>query len=551
MYIESIPTKTSTGKISHICTLLRESYREDGKVKTRTIANLTHCKPEEVEAMRLALAHKKDLRVLGSIKEVKLEQGLSMGAIWLVYQIARRLGIEKALGTDRTGKLAIWQVIARVIDRGSRLSAVRLATSHALCDMLGIRDSFNEDNLYTNLKWLSDQQSKIEKRLCKIRRKGVKPELFLYDVTSSYLEGEHHELGNWGYNRDGKKGKLQVVVGLLCDEDGDPVSVELFEGNTNDLKTFGNQIKKAAHVFSCERITFVGDRGMIKSTQIEELTDADFDYITAIGKSQIEKFLKTGVFQLDLFENQVCELEHNSVRYVLRRNPQRAKEMAATRAGKAATIQTLVQDRNQYLKEHKRAWESAALKKVQKKIDRLKVGNWLSVKADARTLSLVNDDDVLAEMSKLDGCYVIKSNLPKTFDKQTLHDRYKDLAKVEHAFRTCKTGLLELRPWHVRTEKSSRGHAFVVMLSYLIIHYLEQAWKDVDLTIEEGLSRLCQLCSIKVTLQNGGSCHQIPIPRDDQAQLLTAANIPLPPVLPHLGTIVGSRKKLKNDTISG
>ena len=193
-------------------------------------------------AMRLALKHKKNLGVLGSIKDIELTQGLSVGAIWLVYQIARRLGIEKALGTDRPGQLALWQVVARVIDRGSRLSAIRLGSSHALADMLGIRESFNEEHLYANLKWLSNHQSDLEKKLCKFRRKGVKPELFLYDVTSSYLEGMCHELGDWGYDRDGKKSKLQVVVGLLCDESGDPVSVELFQGNTNDLKTFGMYI---------------------------------------------------------------------------------------------------------------------------------------------------------------------------------------------------------------------------------------------------------------------------------------------------------------------
>ena len=285
--------------------------------------------------------------------------------------------------------------------------------------------------MYANLKWLSDQQSKVEKRLCKIRRKGIKPELFLYDVTSSYLEGEHHELGDWGYSRDGKKSKLQVVVGLLCDESGDPLSVELFQGNTNDLKTFGSQVKKAARVFGCERITFVGDRGMIKSSQIKDLTDSNFNYITAINKVQIETFLKTGVFQLDLFEDQVCEIEHKGIRYVLRRNPQRAKEMAATRAGKEATIKKLVQNRNQYLSEHKRAWESAALKKVQKKVGRLKVGNWLSVKANERTLSLVKDEDVLAEISKLDGCYVIKSDLSKEVGKQILHDRYNNVPNLQ------------------------------------------------------------------------------------------------------------------------
>ncbi len=546
MYIESINTKTSTGKISHVCTLLRESYRKDGRVKTRTITNLTHCNPDEVKAMKLALKHKKNLIVLKSTKDIELKQGRSVGAAWLVYQLAKRLGIEKALGKNKPGQLALWQVIARVINRGSRLSAVRLAESHELCDILNIRESFNEDDLYANLKWLTEQQSRIEKRLCRIRRKGLKPELFLYDVTSSYLEGSQHELGDWGYQRDGKKGKQQIVVGLLCDESGDPVSVELFQGNSSDLKTFSNQVKKAASVFNCQRVTFVGDRGMIKSKQIEELGASDFNYITAISKVQIETFLKSGVFQLDLFEEQICEVEYDGIRYVLRRNPQRAKEMTATRAAKEAKIENLAQDRNQYLADHKRAWVSTALRRIRTKIERLKMDKWLSIKASGRTLSLVKDEAKLVEISKLDGCYVIKSDLPKEIDKQILHDRYKDLAKVEHAFRICKTGLLELRPWYVWTTKSSRGHALIVMLSYLITRQLELAWKNIDLTVKEGLNCLSQICSMKMAIKGGKFCHQIPQPREDQIQLLESVDVRLPEVLPHLGTIVASRKKLKS-----
>ena len=153
MYITEIKTKTKKGKISHLCTLLRESYREEGKVKNRTIANLTHCTDAEKTAIKLALKYKDDLTVLGSLKNsVELEQGKSVGAVWLIYEVARRLGIEKALGTTREGKLALWQVIARVIYQGSRLSAVRLAQVHDACDILGISEGFTEDHLYKNIR---------------------------------------------------------------------------------------------------------------------------------------------------------------------------------------------------------------------------------------------------------------------------------------------------------------------------------------------------------------------------------------------------------------
>lgn len=282
MYITQTTAPSKSGQ-PYTCTLLRESYREGGVVKNRTIANLSHCKPEEIAALHLALQHKDNLAELGSIVEsVRLQEGLSIGAVWTIYTVAKRLGIEKVLGSERAGKLALWQVIARTLDQGSRLSAVRLAQTHAGCDILGLSRGFDENDLYDNLGWLQEHQVEIEQRLFKTRychkrqqEKKKVPELFLYDVTSSYFEGVCNALSDWGYSRDGKKGKKQVVVGLLCDEAGEPLSVEVFRGNTSDLKTFRNQIAKIAQRFGCQRVTMVGDRGMIKSAQIQQLKEVE------------------------------------------------------------------------------------------------------------------------------------------------------------------------------------------------------------------------------------------------------------------------------------
>ncbi len=205
--------------------------------------------------------------------------------------------------------------------------------------MVGFKRGFCEDNLYENLSWLAENQESIEKRLFALRRGQSKPELFLYDVTSSYLEGDQNALADWGYNRDKKRGKKQIVIGLLCDDQGEPVSAEVFTGNTLDPQTFGAQVKKVAERFGCERVTVVGDRGMIKTAQVEDLTEVGFHYITAITKPQIRSLIKKGVFQLELFDQQLCEIKDNGVRYVLRRNPLRAKEMAATRDSKLAALQ--------------------------------------------------------------------------------------------------------------------------------------------------------------------------------------------------------------------
>jgi hypothetical protein len=318
---------------------LRETYREGGKVKNRTLANLSHCTPGEIEAIRLALAHKGALSVLGSLPEaVEIREGLSIGAAWLVYRVARRLGIERALGTQRAGKMALWQVRARVIDPGSRLSAVRLAQTHAACDILGL-GGFDENDLYENLGWRAAHQRAIEKRLFTVRRVGQKPLLFFYDVTSSYLEGERNELAAGGYNRDKKTGKQQMVIGLLCDEGREPVAPEVFQGNPLDFATLGLQVKKIAGVLGCQQVTGVGDRGMMKSGQLEELVQAGFHYITALTKAQIRAWLRQGGLRLEGFREQVGEVIQVGIRYVLRRNPQRAAERAATRRAKRERIE--------------------------------------------------------------------------------------------------------------------------------------------------------------------------------------------------------------------
>jgi hypothetical protein len=548
MYITQTTSSSKSGQ-PYLCTLLRESYRQGGVVKNRTIANLSHCKPEEIAAIRLALEHKENLAELGSIEDsVRLQEGLSVGAVWTVYTIAKRLGIEKALGTERAGKLALWQVVARTMDQGSRLSAVRLAQTHAACDIFGMSRGFDENDLYDNLGWLAEHQEQIELSLFRTRRKGKeKPsELFLYDVTSSYFEGVCNALADWGYNRDGKKGKKQVVLGMLCDEAGDPVSVEVFRGNTSDVKTFAHQIAKVADRFGCKRVTMVGDRGMIKSAQIQQLKETEgFHYITALTKPQIETLIQKGVVQLSWFDEKICEVESDGIRYVLRRNPQRVEDLKRSRQDKHASVSRLLRKKNGYLAEHARAKVDIAQRDVTSKIVQLKLDGWLKVVPADRELRLQEDREALEEASQLDGCYVVKSDLPREYaDAQTLHDRYKDLALVEQAFRTSKTVHLEMRPWYVHKENNTRGHALVVMLAYLIARYLRQAWEALDLTVEEGLNQLATLCATQILVKDEIRCNQIPVPRELSQSLLKAADIHLPTALPCLGARVVTRRKL-------
>ena len=469
-----------------------------------------------------------------------------MGATWAIYQVARSLGMDKALGSDHQGKLALWQVIARVIDQGSRLSSVRLAHTLSGPEIIGFKEGFNEDDLYQNLTWLAENQAKIEKRLFKDRRKE-RPRLFLYDVTSSYLEGEHNELADYGYNRDKKRGKKQIAIGLLADAEGEPVATQVFTGNTTDLSTFSDQIKKAASEFGCEQVTFVGDKGMIKSGQIEELAAARFHYITSITKAQIRSLIKSGQFQLEVFEDTLCEVQVDGVRYVLRKNPKRALEMKENRASKLAALQKLTDEQNKYLAEHARADQHVARQKVLEKCGRLNMGKFVTITAKDRKIKIEVDEEYMAEVAELDGCYAIKTDLPaKDADKKTIHDRYKDLAMVETGFRTFKTTHLEVRPVYVCKGANTRGHVLVVMLAYLIVRYLKKAWFALDLTVEEGIDSLQRLCATKVTLKQGGSCLRVPDPDDMNGKLLAALKVEPPKMLPKSSVCVASKKKLSD-----
>lgn len=552
MHIQRV--KSKQGKKTYEQILLRESYREPGAkrsaVKKRTLLNLTKYPPQIIQAFELALKHRGDLSVLTSMEDIALEQGPSVGAVFAILEVARQLRIEKVLGTHQNGKMALWQVIARVHSQGSRLSSVRLAKNTAAADIVGFKNGFCEDNLYENLAWLAENQEDIEKRLFASRRDQNKPELFLYDVTSSYLEGDQNALANWGYNRDKKRGKKQIVIGLLCDEHGEPVSVEVFTGNTPDPQTFGAQVQKVAERFGCQTVTFVGDRGMIKSAQVKDLAKSGFHYITAITKPQIRSLIKKGVFQLELFDEQLCEIQDNGVRYVLRRNPVRAKEMAASRASKLGALQTLAAEQNRYLAEHPRADEYKAWKKVSDKDTKLRLSAIVTVTASDRHINVDVDTEYMAYLAELDGCYVIKSDLPEeTADKELIHDRYKDLAMVETAFRTCKTTHLEVRPVFVRTEANTRGHVLVVMLAYLIVRALKRAWKDFDLTVEEGLKELDKICAMNLSVKGGEACLRIPEPSPTARELLDALDVKLPQFFPKSKARVDTKRKLHSRSI--
>ncbi len=551
MFIAEVVSKGKRGK-AYTSILLRESYRVGAAVKSKTLAVLTHLPAPLLAAVRRALAQPLDsLAQLtdGADAPLRLRPAESFGALWTVDQVAQRLGLKAALGVTRAAELGYWQVLARVLRPGSSLLAmVRLATTCAAAALLGWRRPFTEDDLYANGTWLEGRHALIERRLWQARPAPPKDQLFLYDVTSSYLEGEYNALAAWGYNRDRKNGKKQVVVGLLTDSQGEPVSIQVYQGNTSDLKTFGQQVHKLKAELGCAGVTLVGDRGMIRTDQKAVAQKAQFHFITALTRPQIEKLLDQRVLQLELFDNAVQEvLAEDGRRFVLRRNPVRQAELQKARQQKQATLTVALAQANDYLATHPRAKVATQQRRLAARLASLKVAGWLTLTVDQRRLVLTCDGAALETAAQLDGCYVVETDLPTAHaDAQTIHDRYKDLAGVERDFRTLKTGHLEVRPWFVCTADNTQAHALTAMLALKVRRHLERAWWSLEVTVEEGLRELETLCVLELIAPQTGQvvARHVPTPSARQQQLLDALQLVLPATVPAAKVVVGTRKKI-------
>ena len=549
MHIDSASRTSPNGQV-YTRHLLRTSFRKNGKVKKSTIANLSHCSKEEIDAIKLALKHKKDLNSLGTLsKDVSIKQGSSFGATYILNEVAKKIGLTKILGNSQEGKLCLWQVIARTMNQGSRLSAVRLAQHHNATSILGLK-GFNEDHLYKNLDWASEHQGDIEQALMNHRSQKSQG-YYLYDITSSYLEGDQNELANWGYNRDKKNGKMQIVIGLLCDSEGIPLSIEVFDGSTADCKTVGDQMKKISDQWGCESITLVGDKGMIQGPQIKSIEESGHKFITTIAKDQIEKIVVAAGYQTTLLDKNLLDVIHDGYRYIMRRNPIQADNTSRKRSNLIDTVRYFIGLQNEYLKEHPKAKSQTVLKKVHDKISKFKLGKFLSVSLDEkeqRYLDIVIDKEKMKEASKLDGCYAMKTNVEKSvLSKENVQKKYKGLSLVEDAFRCTKTEMLEMRPIHVRLEKRTRGHVFIVMLSYLMIKELEKAWRELDLTVEEGLDLLKCYQTVDLTVNSKLITHKVPTPNKMTKKLFELLDIAIPKSISTSNEVVATRKKIEKD----
>lgn len=466
----------------------RKDERPKTKVVHHTLANLSKL-PEPLVALieRYCKAERAGEPLDNFVSEGEPVIGPVYGTLASLLMLARELGIERALGTGRLATHALFLVLARVAHRGSRLSAVRWAKDHAVAEVLGLA-SFDEDDLYEALDWLAANQQRVERELAPQVEGGA---VFLYDVTSSYLEGQQNELAAPGYNRDGKRYKKQIVAGLLTDVHGDPVAVQVYEGNTSDPDTVGDQVKKLADEFGAKDIVLVGDRGMIKANGRALLAERGFRYITSMTDPEIRKALAAGTLQLDLFDERVTEVEADGRRYILRRNPAMTQRTRSRRADQLVRVEAKVAARNAQVTSSSKADPLVSLREANKWLKTYKLQRFVSAELDGRVVVLRVDEAAKAETEQLDGCYVVVTDVPaKDVPAQAIWDRYGGLQQVERDFRTMKTTLLELRPIFLRKANRTRAHAFVTMLALKVARALQRRVMPLGLTCEDALDRL-------------------------------------------------------------
>ena len=486
MYVERVPNRNSPPAV-----LLRESYRDGSKIKKRTLANLADWPAAKVEALRRVLRDE-PVATMGQ-DGLSILRSLPHGHVAAALGKLRKLGLDRLLSQGgrqphRDVALCTAMIVARLIDPASKLATARglddETASTSLGQVLDLGD-VDERELYATLDWLVGQQARIEKSLA--RRHLHDGTLVLYDVTSSYFEGRTCPLAKRGYNRDRKRGKLQIVIGLLCTAEGCPIAVEVFEGNVGDPSTVAAQVDKLKQQFGLKRVVLVGDRGMLTQARIEEtVKPAGLNFITSLRAPAIQSLVQTGALEPSLFDErdlaEITSPDFPGERLVACRNPLLTDERTRKRnALLDATEKDLLklQERVRRTKRALRGKDKIALK-VGAMIDKYKMAKHFDVTITDTDLSFTRKADQIDEEALLDGIYVVRTDVTaQALDAPMVVTAYKDLANVERAFRCIKTIDLEVRPIHHRLADRVRAHVLLCMLAYYLEWHMRQDLRPI------------------------------------------------------------------------
>lgn len=478
MYVERVPNRSSPPTV-----LLRESFREGGRVRKRTLANLSHWSDARIEALRAVL---KGATHAGDLDDAfKIIRTQPHGHVAAVLGTLRKLKLEAMLGVAGGERdCVVAMLVARIIAPGSKLATSRALAKETktstLAELLGVED-VDEDALYEAMDWLLARQPKIEASLAK--RHLAEGTLVLYDVTSTYFEGRHCSLAKLGHSRDGKKGTLQLIFGLLCDSRGCPIAVEVYQGNTGDPKTLAQQIVKVRERFGLKRVVFVGDRGMLTEARIrEELRPKDLEWISALRAPAIRKLVDSGSLQLSLFDEidlaEISDPAFPDERLVVCKNPLLAAERTRKRSELLEMTERELELIVQATRRKKRCLKGKdkIAMRVERVIGRFKMRKHFAIEIDEDAFRYERKDESIAAEAALDGIYIVRTNVAREhLDAEQAVAAYKSLSQVERAFRSLKTIDLKVRPIHHWTADRVRAHIFLCMLAYYVEWHMLEA----------------------------------------------------------------------------
>ena len=474
MYIDKVPNRNSRPAY-----LLREAWRENGKVCKRTIANLTDWASDKIDALRKLL---RDEPMVNRHEAFSIERSIPHGHVEAILMMMRQLGLDELISTKRSRQrdLVVAMIAERLIDPCSKLATTRLWHSTTLARELGVEDA-DENELYAAMDWLAERQPVIEQRLA-ARHLHEGAQVF-YDISSSYYEGSHCELASWGHNRDKKQGKPIIVYGVLTDADGRPVAVEVYPGNTADPTTVPDQVQKLKKQFSLQQVVLVGDRGMLTQTQIEVLqTHPGIGWISALRTEKIRLLLESGVLQLSLFdEQQLAEISSEAFpaeRLIACFNPLLADERKYHRqALLEATEQALKKLKAQVERRVNKPLSAAEIgQKLGRIINHYNVAKHFDCDIQDGQFSFKRNEMAIKREADLDGMYVIRTSESKEkLSAEQVVRSYKNLSRVEEVFRTLKSIDLRVRPIYHRDNQRVKAHIFLCLLSCYVQWHLRRA----------------------------------------------------------------------------
>lgn len=523
--------------------LLRTTYwdKKEKKIKHSSHGRITGLDYEKLKLIQAVL--KGEAKLATPSDEPSVRRSKEYGAVYSILQLTKELELDKSIYSkpnEQWVKDCLAMTVGRLVYAGSKLALSNRYKDTALWELCGIDGAINvEEHCYASMDRLLERQEAIQRKLAK--KHFANNSLVLYDITSSYFEGEYNEssIVKFGYNRDHKRGYEQMVIGLICTSDGCPIGIEVFPGNTKDETTVVDKINKLKQDYKIEELIFVGDRGMVTKANIDKINNTKgLNTISALTHPQIKELLSRKVVQIDMFDEkniiEVVDPDNTKIRYCLCRNPESAKRETKTRNSLLAKTSEAL---NEIASSKRKTTTEKISARVGKLLSKTKMGKFITWKVVNEKLQWSMNTDLVDTEQLIDGCYIITSDVPQEkMQSQEIVASYKKLTLVEKAFRNLKTVQLEVRPVYHKTDDRIRCHVFICMLAYYLQWHMtkrlqplfdsNEKYQKRFWTFENVIERLKSIRREEITVA-GATCKIVTKPDDDQIKILDLLKVKL------------------------